>query len=106
MYTSEADRSVSAFAYNEPLSGTRIMVQNNSRYPVRTNYFLDEFYAITKSGDLRELEKCDILYYPDQSINPGEVEKFQMYDAARIEDTDAIFMSLNQDMFILLKPIP
>jgi len=86
-----------------------IKVINNSNGPISTNYFMDDFKAITNDGKTYDLEKSDILDYPKvQSINPNCSVTFKVKKPYNIsgKDIEIIICRLSLGTIIVLKPVP
>ena len=97
-----------------------ISVTNNTKNPIDTNYFLDDFELMDKDGRTFKLEKADIMSYPEVAyINPGKTVRFPLkspfdYDYGRgyekLKNETAMIVctlgSLFNRVTIVLKPLP
>jgi len=97
-------------------SGLVISVTNNTKKPIDTNYFSDDFELMDKDGKTFKLEKYDISFYPKiDYINPGKTAMFLLknpfnYDYEKLKNGTAMivctFGSLFNRVTIVLKPLP
>lgn len=93
-----------------------ISVTNNSKNPIDTNYFSDDFELMDKDGRTFKLEKKDIMSYPEVGyINPGKTLRFLLYnpfdfDDEKLKNGTAMIVctlgSLFNRVIIVLKPLP
>jgi hypothetical protein len=91
-----------------------ISVTNNTKKPIDTNYFSDDFELTDKDGRTFKLEKYDISFYPKANyINPGETLKFPVtnpFDYEKFKNETAMIVctlgSLFNRVTIVLKPLP
>jgi hypothetical protein len=97
-------------------SSFAISVTNNTKSPIYTNYFSDDFELIDKNGRVFKLEKEEVTYYPETSyINPGQTVRFPLknpffYNDQKLEKETALIIctlgSLSDRVTIVLKPLP
>lgn len=99
-----ADASIHAVAYLDN-KGLVISVFNRTKKPVKINYFLDEFYLITKDGSIYELEKPNILDYPSSPINPNKCKIFIFKQDIPASQTEYIVAILCKSVLIFMKRI-
>ena len=105
---------ISAWAEIEDPSLFIVSITNNTKNPIQTNYFSDDFELMDKDGRTFKLEKYDITLYPEANyINPGETVKFPIVSSLSNEKfTDEIIMiictlgSPFERVKIILKPVP
>jgi len=93
-----------------------ISVTNNSKTPIGTNYFSDDFELMDKDGRVFNIEKYDITLYPEVTyINPGKTVKFLLkspfdYDYEKLRNGTAMIVctlgTLSDRVIIVLKPLP
>lgn len=91
-----------------------VSVTNNTKKPIDTNYFSDDFELIDNDDKTFKLEKYDISLYPKVSyINPGETVKFPVtrpFDYEKFTKETAMIVCTLGSMFnrvtIVLKPLP
>jgi hypothetical protein len=70
--------TLKAVIYDYPeYSRIVISVGNNGDSPITTNYFLDRFSVLTKSGKEYAI-KLDISNYSGETLNPGEDQNVSM----------------------------
>lgn len=87
-----------------------IKVHNAGAKPITSNYFLDDFSILSKSGKTYVLEKPSITSYPNRDvINPDSSicyslrQPFNKFDK---DDIEIIFVKLGWNTKIMLKRIP
>jgi hypothetical protein len=91
-----------------------ISVTNNTKNPIDTNYFSDDFELMDKDGRTFKLEKNDIMLYPEATyINPGQTVGFPLknpFDYEKLKNETAMIVctlgSLTNRVTIVLKPLP
>jgi hypothetical protein len=91
-----------------------VSVTNNTKEPIGTNYFSDDFELIDNDGRTFKLEKYDISLYPKVSyINPGETVKFPVtrpFDYERFTKETGMIVctlgSMSNRVTLVLKPLP
>jgi hypothetical protein len=91
-----------------------ISVTNNTKNPIDTNYFSDDFELMDKDGRTFKLEKNDIMLYPEVTyINPGQTVGFPLknpFDYEKLKNETAMIVctlgSLANRVTIVLKPLP
>ena len=117
-YKNDRTMNPDIYAWAEILNGWFslfiVSVTNNSKNPIATNYFTDDFELIDNDGRTFKLEKDDISLYPKVSyINPGETVKFPVtrpFDYERFTKETAMIIctlgSLSDRVTIVLKPLP
>ncbi len=91
-----------------------VSITNNSKTPIATNYFTDDFELIDKDGRLFKVEKDSMTIYPQVNyINPGDTVKFPIvrpFEYDRFTKETAMLVctlgSLTDRVKIVLKPLP
>lgn len=112
------DRTMNPDIYAWAKVGYRLYVSitNDTKNPIGTNYFTDDFELMDKDGRTFKLEKDDIMSYPEVDyINPGETARFPLknpfdYDYEKLKNETAMIVCTLGSSFdrvtIVLKPLP
>jgi|GEM_PF-2151770 len=82
-------------------------IKNNSKGPIKLNYYTDLYELLTVDGSVYELEMPDIMDYPSKVINPNDSATITFDNPVNnFEDIKYISASLGMnDVFIFLKKI-
>jgi hypothetical protein len=104
-YSGATDNSIYCHAIVTDTSIT-FKIYNESKEPVKLNYFMDEYYAITKDGYKYILKLPDALQYPSGVLNPKNNIEILLQNNTGTTEIQFIMINLpSSDCYIFLRRI-